>query len=56
MTEKTADENPFIYLGVYDDEYRKVDGKWLIASCTLQFLWPERHTTEDFPGIFPAVL
>jgi hypothetical protein len=56
MTEKTADENPFIYLGVYDDEYRKVDGKWLIASCTLQFLWPERHTSEDFPGTFPAAL
>lgn len=54
MTVKSADENPFIYLGVYDDEYRKVDGSWLIEKCTLQFFWPERHTSEDFPGEFPS--
>ncbi len=56
MTVKGEDENPFIYLGVYDDEYRKVDDKWLIEKCTLQFLWPERHTSEDFPGAFPTAL
>jgi hypothetical protein len=53
MTERGAEENPFIYLGVYDEDYRKVDGRWLIARCSLQFLWPERHTTHDFPGAFP---
>ena len=52
-TGKGADESPFIYLGVYDEDYRKVDGKWLIAKCTLQFFWPERHTSKDFPGTFP---
>jgi hypothetical protein len=56
MTQKAADENPFIYLGAYDDEYQKVDGQWLIARCTLQFLWPERHTSSDFPGTFPNQL
>lgn len=55
-TSKSADENPFIYLGVYDEEYRKVEGKWLIARCTLQFFWPERQLTGDFPGDFPAQL
>ncbi len=55
VTEKAADENPFIYIGVYDDEYRKENGKWLISRCQLQFLWPERHTSEDFPGDFPVV-
>ena len=30
-----------------------VDGKWLIARTTLQFLWPEKHITGDFPGEFP---
>ncbi|MDP6376534.1 MAG: nuclear transport factor 2 family protein [Pseudomonadales bacterium] len=54
MTEKAADENPLIYLGVYDEEYRKVDGRWLISRCTLQFLWPERETSSDFPGTFPT--
>lgn len=54
MTTKGADENPFIYFGVYDEDYRKVDGRWLISRCTLQFFWPERHLTGDFPGAFPA--
>ena len=56
VTEKSADENPFIYLGVYDDEYQKVNGRWPIARCTLQFLWPNRHTSNDFPGDFPSQL
>ncbi|MBT7371784.1 MAG: nuclear transport factor 2 family protein [Gammaproteobacteria bacterium] len=55
-TQGEAGKTPFIYLGVYDEEYRKVDGKWLIARCTLQFLWPEKGTSEDFPGTFPKAL
>ncbi len=55
-TQKEASENPFIYLGVYDEEYRKVDGKWLVSLCTLHFFWPERNLTGDFPGAFPKAL
>ena len=55
-TGKAADENPFIYLGVYDERYRKVDGRWLIEYCALQFLWPERNVSEGFPGGFPTAL
>lgn len=55
-TTKGGNENPFIYLGVYDEQYRKVDGKWLVSHCTLQFLWPERHLSEDFPGTFPKAI
>lgn len=54
-TQKAADENPFIYLGVYDEDYRKVDGRWLVARCRLQFFWPERHISGEFPGDFPSV-
>ena len=53
MTTRPKDESPFIWLGLYDEEYRKVDGQWLIARTTLQFLWPEKHITGDFPGEFP---
>jgi len=35
-------ENPLFYLGIYEDEYRKVEGRWLIARVKLHFLWPER--------------
>ena len=55
-TQKNADENPFIFLGVYDEDYRKVDGKWLIARSALQFFWPDRHNSDDFPGDFPPPL
>lgn len=34
--------NPLFYIGVYEDEYRKVDGRWLISRVRLSFLWPER--------------
>ncbi len=49
-----GDKNPLIWVGVYDEAYRKTDGDWLIERSTLNFLWPKRHTTGDFPGSFPA--
>jgi hypothetical protein len=35
-------DHPLIYLGMYEDDYRKVDGRWLIAHVRLHFLWPEK--------------
>ncbi|MBI1179784.1 MAG: nuclear transport factor 2 family protein [Alphaproteobacteria bacterium] len=35
-------ENPLILFGIYDDEYRKRDGRWLIHRTRLHFLWPKR--------------
>lgn len=45
--------NPIIWLGLYDEEYKKVDGVWQIKLCTLQYLWPQRIITGDWPGPFP---
>lgn len=42
LTSQGGHENPLFYLGVYQDEYKKVDGKWLISRVRLEFLWPER--------------
>lgn len=39
-------ENPLLYLGIYEDDYVKVDGSWKFAYCKLHFLWPERTHTE----------
>lgn len=33
---------PLLYLGVYDDEYRRVDGAWRLSRTRLTLLWPER--------------
>jgi hypothetical protein len=49
-----GDKNPLIWVGVYDEAYSNIDGVWRIERSTLNFLWPKRHTTGDFPGNFPA--
>jgi len=33
-------DHPLMYLGIYEDDYRKVGGKWLISYTKLHFLWP----------------
>lgn len=45
--------NPVIWYGLYDEDYVKVDGEWKLKRCTLQFLWPQRLITGDWPGAFP---
>jgi len=36
-------ENPLILFGIYDDVYKKVDGRWLIHRTRIDFLWPQRE-------------
>jgi ketosteroid isomerase-like protein len=42
-------ENPLAAVGIYDDVYRKVDGRWRIARTRIDFLWPRRavHGLRD---------
>lgn len=42
MTTRGGHDNPLFYLGIYQDEYTKVDGTWFISRVKLEFLWPER--------------
>ncbi|MGI9323882.1 MAG: nuclear transport factor 2 family protein [Pseudomonadales bacterium] len=53
ITNKPPEENPIVWFGIYDEDYEKVDGQWLISRCSLQFLWPERNLTDGFGGEFP---
>ncbi|MFM7119741.1 MAG: nuclear transport factor 2 family protein [Gammaproteobacteria bacterium] len=53
LTDRPADQHPFIWLAVYDEAYRKIAGEWKITRSTVQFLWPEKHLTGAFPGVFP---
>lgn len=47
-----GNDNPLLYLGMYEDEYRKVDGKWRIAHVKLHFLWPQKAFTGlRHPGL-----
>lgn len=36
-------ESPLFLLGSYNDVYRKIQGRWLIARTRLDFLWPDRY-------------
>ncbi len=36
-------ENPLILFGIYDDVYRKQNGRWLIHRTRIDFLWPKRE-------------
>ncbi len=40
-------EDPLILFGIYDDIYKKVDGRWLIHRTRIDFLWPKRHVQAD---------
>lgn len=49
---KGGHDDPLIYLGMYEDDYRKVDGRWRIAHVKLHFLWPEKaYTGLRHPGL-----
>lgn len=48
MVNRPADQNPIIWLGLYDEEYRKVGGDWKISRSSLQFMWPQRNLSEGF--------
>lgn len=35
-------QQPLLLVGVYDDLYRKIEGRWYIARTRIDFLWPRR--------------
>lgn len=55
VTTAPADGQPIVWFGLYDEEYRKVDGNWLISKCSLQFLWPQRMSNPGFEVPYPDV-
>ena len=54
-TSVESEGQPIVWFGLYDEDYRKVDGQWLISKCSLQFLWPQRMTMPSFETPFPQV-
>lgn len=49
--------DPWILLGMYADEYRRIEGKWYISRSRLDMAWPERNVGGGHPGkdlVLPA--
>ena len=41
--------NPVFMFGVYEEDYAKIEGEWKITRFCVQFLWPQRIVSADFP-------
>jgi SnoaL-like domain len=50
MVTRGGHDNPLLYLGVYEDEYRRVDGAWKFSRIALHTLWPDRAYTALHHG------
>ncbi|CAG9226935.1 SnoaL-like domain-containing protein [Paraburkholderia tropica] len=50
VTTRPRTESPFLLLGLYADEYRRVDGQWLISRTRLDVVWPENNGGGGDPG------
>ncbi|WP_353231269.1 nuclear transport factor 2 family protein [Pseudomonas helleri] len=45
-TASKPDPNPLLLLGLYADQYQRIDGEWRITHTRLEVVWPERNTRE----------
>lgn len=56
-TVNKPERDPWILLGMYADEYRRIDGRWYIARSQLDVLWPSRQVGGGSPAhglVLPA--
>jgi hypothetical protein len=50
FTQRAAAENPLLLVGIYADEYKKLEGKWYISRSRLDLVWPKRNGGGGYPG------
>ena len=46
-TASKPDPNPLLLLGLYTDEYMRIDGEWRITLTRLEVIWPDKPDTGD---------
>ncbi|MED5597272.1 nuclear transport factor 2 family protein [Janthinobacterium sp. P210006] len=49
-TRQPEQRDPWILLGAYADEYRRIDGRWQISRSQLDIVWPARNGGGGQPG------
>lgn len=50
VTNTNAQRDQWILLGMYADEYRRIDGRWYITRSRLDVAWPSRSIGGGHPG------
>lgn len=46
-TASKPDPNPLLLLGLYADQYRRIDGEWRITHSRLEVVWPARNSSSE---------
>ncbi|MFF5867202.1 nuclear transport factor 2 family protein [Pseudomonas sp. NPDC012596] len=49
-TASKPDPNPLLLLGLYADEYKRINGEWRITRTRLEVVWPDRSNAEQVSG------
>lgn len=49
-TASKPDPNPLLLLGLYADEYKRINGEWRITRTRLEVVWPDRSNPEQVSG------
>lgn len=52
-TASKPDPNPLLLLGLYADEYKRINGEWRITRTRLEVVWPDREASAK-PVTAPA--
>jgi hypothetical protein len=46
-TASKPDPNPLLLLGLYVDDYQRINGQWRITRTRLEVVWPQRSRKVD---------
>jgi hypothetical protein len=46
-TASKPDPNPLLLLGLYADDYQRINGQWRITRTCLEVVWPQRSRKVD---------
>jgi hypothetical protein len=49
-TASKPDPNPLLLLGLYADEYKRINGEWRITRTRLEVVWPDRSSPQQASG------
>ncbi len=46
---ETASDDPIVGYATYEHDYKKINGEWKISHTVIEWIWPKRVVTDDYP-------